>query len=260
MSELEVTFLGTGTSVGVPMIGCDCAVCTSADPRDRRSRSSILVRSPEASWVVDTGPDFREQCLRERVRELDAVLYTHSHSDHLMGFDDLRRFCIGEHERMRIHARPSVIADLERIYPWAFDGQNAYRGYIKPDARPIEGSFLLGETEVSALPVAHGKVETVGFLFRRGGDPRLAYFPDCKSLGDAECAAVAGVDTLVVDALRLTPHPTHMNFDEALDLVDRVAPRRAFFTHLADEVLHVAAERTLPDRVRVAWDGLRIRC
>lgn len=258
MAELEITFLGTGTSVGIPMIGCDCETCRSDDPRDKRSRASLHVKTPEAAWVVDTGPDFRMQCLRENIRHLDAALFTHPHMDHVTGFDDLRRFCVGEDEVLPIYAAPSCMAALKRMYDHAFNGQNRYRGYLKPEPRPIDGPFTIGDTLITPLPVQHGKVETLGYLFSRGGQKLCAYLSDTKSPLEGTVDLIKGVDTLIVDALRHTPHPTHMNFTEALAFRTDVAAKRTWFTHLQCEILHAREEPLLPGDVRIAYDGLKL--
>lgn len=258
MTSLQITFLGTGTSVGVPMIGCDCETCRSSDPRDKRLRSSIYVQTPETSWVVDTGPDFRTQCLRENIRKVDAALYTHPHMDHVTGFDDLRRFCVEEDAIMPIHAAPSCLISLQRMYEHSFNGQNRYRGYLKPEPRPISGPFHLGETLVTPLPVKHGKVETYGYLFTRQGRKLCAYLSDMKALLPGALELMQGVDTLIVDALRLTPHPTHMNFVEAIAMRLEVGARRTWFTHIQCEILHAREEPLLPEDVRIAYDGLRL--
>lgn len=255
---LSLTFLGTGTSVGIPMIGCDCATCRSDDPRDKRLRSSIYLTSPEAAWVVDTGPDFRTQCLRENIRRVDAAVYTHPHMDHVTGFDDLRRFCIEEEAVLPIHAAPSCIAALERMYEHAFNGQNRYRGYLKPDPKPIDGPFHIGETLITPLPVKHGKVETFGYLFSRHGRKLCAYLSDMKEPLPGTIELMQGVDTLIVDALRHTPHPTHMNFDEALYFRTLVQPRFTWFTHVQCEIKHSRDEALLPGDVKIAYDGLSL--
>jgi phosphoribosyl 1,2-cyclic phosphate phosphodiesterase len=258
-SSLEITFLGTGTSVGVPMIGCDCETCRSTDPRDKRLRSSIYVGTPEAAWVVDTGPDFRMQCLRENIRRLDAAIYTHPHMDHVTGFDDLRRFCVPEDAIMPIYAVPSCLEQLQRMYWFSFNGQNRYRGYLKPEARAINGPFVIGKTEIIPLPVLHGKVETIGFLFVRDGRKLCAYLSDVKEAPPETIALMQGVDTLIVDSLRHTPHPTHMNFEEALAFTAKIAPLRTWFTHIQCEILHAREEPKLPQGVRIAYDGLKLQ-
>jgi len=256
---MELTFLGTGTSVGIPMIGCDCATCTSSDLRDNRTRSSVYITTPEAAWVVDTGPDFRMQCLREKIRRVDAALYTHPHMDHVTGFDDLRRFCVEEDAVIPIHAAPSCLAALQRMYEHSFNGQNRYRGYLKPQPEPMHGPFYLGETLVTPLPVKHGKVETNGYLFTRHGHKLCAYLSDMKEPLPGTVALMEGVDTLIVDALRHTPHTTHMNFTEALAFRQLVKPRMTWFTHLQCEIMHSREEPLLPSDVRIAYDGLRLQ-
>ena len=259
MADLKIIFLGTGTSQGVPMIACDCPVCCSEDPRDKRTRSSIYVETPEASWVIDTGPEFRIQCLREGVRQMDAVVYTHGHTDHIMGFDDLRRFC--ESGRwLPIYAGPETMADLARVFAFAFNGENLFPGYVRPDPKIVEPfeSFQIGATTLTALPLKHGRASVYGYLLEREGRALAAYLSDCKEVGDAVVERLRGVGVLIVDALRHRPHPTHMNITEALALVDRVRPGATWFTHLCHEVGHAATEATLPPGVRIAYDGLRL--
>jgi phosphoribosyl 1,2-cyclic phosphate phosphodiesterase len=258
MASLTLTFLGTGTSVGIPMVGCDCETCRSTDPRDKRCRSSVWFRSPELSWIVDTGPDLRYQCLRAGIRTLDAALFTHGHMDHVTGFDDLRRFTVEVDQFMPLYALPATLAVLERMFDFAFNGENRYRGYLKPFPKPIHGPFHLGQTKVTPLPVQHGKVETIGFLFERGGRKLCAYIPDCKTPSPAALQAIQGVHTLIIDALRYTPHPTHMNFEESLAIQALIQPEQTFFTHLQCEVMHARAEPALPPGVRLAYDGLEL--
>ncbi len=257
MAGLTITFLGTGTSQGVPMIGCNCAVCTSPDPRDQRTRSSLYVQTPDCSWVIDTGPDFRAQCLREKVRAVDAVVYTHSHADHIMGFDDLRAFSPRD-GTIPIYAGAETMADLQRAFLFAFNGLNRFPGYIHPDPRLIDGPFLLGEIELTPLPVKHGRAHVFGFLFSRNGEHLAAYLSDCKIVSDAVLERIAGVRHLIVDALRHKPHPTHMNLEEALLLSKKVQPDQTWLTHLCHDLGHAATESTLPAGVRVAFDGMKL--
>ena len=257
MADLNITFLGTGTSQGVPMIGCQCEVCASPDPRDRRTRSSIYVRTPEAAWVVDTGPEFRIQCLRERVARVDAVVYTHSHTDHVMGFDDLRRFCLPD-RKIPIYANSETIADLIRIFPFAFQPEVLFPGYVQPDPRIVDGPFQIGATTLTPLPVQHGRAKVNGYLFERDGRPLAAYLSDCKVIPDAAAEKLHGVETLIIDALRPKTHPTHMNFEEALAFRERVQPRQTWFTHLCHEVGHAETDDALPEGVSLAYDGLQL--
>ena len=257
MADLTITFLGTGTSLGIPMIGCDCRICRSEDPRDKRTRSSIHVETPNFAWLVDTGPDFRTQALRENVRRVDAVVFTHSHTDHIMGFDDLRPFCFGEKE-LPVYASPETMGDLSRAFQFAFNGQNRWPGYIRPLPHIIDGPFQRGATEIVPLPVRHGRAAVNGYLFRRNGQSLAAYFSDCKEVPAAAREQIRGVRHLIIDALRYTPHPTHMSVDEALALAKDVAPEQTWLTHLSHDVMHSEAEAGLPTRVRIAYDGLKI--
>ena len=208
--------------------------------------------------MVDTGPDFRTQCLRAGIRRLDAAIYTHSHMDHVTGFDELRRFTIGEDQVMPIYARKSCLEVLERMFIYAFNGENRYRGYLKPEPHVIEGPFEIGRTRIVPLPVLHGKVETIGYLFERSGRRLCAYVPDCKTLEPEAMTALRGVETLILDGLRRSAHPTHMNFEEALAVIAEVKPREAWLTHLQCEIMHARDEPTLPEGVRLAYDGLQL--
>jgi phosphoribosyl 1,2-cyclic phosphate phosphodiesterase len=257
MLDFSITFLGTGTSQGVPMIGCDCRVCLSEDPRDRRTRSSIYVETPECAWVVDTGPDFRTQALREGVRRVDAVVYTHSHTDHIMGFDDLRPFCHGGRD-LPVHAGEQTMRDLQRVFIFAFNGENRWPGYVRPEPHVIEGPFTLGDTELTPLPMLHGRAHVFGFLFTRRGAPLAAYLCDCKEVPAEVIERIRGVRHLIVDALRHKPHPTHMSVAEALAVAAQVRPGQTWFTHICHELMHGETEAELPAGVRIAHDGLKI--
>ena len=257
MSKFEITFLGTATSIGVPVIGCDCAVCVSDDPKNNRLRASIYVKTPDMEWIVDTGPDFRSQCLREKISRLDAVLYTHQHSDHVVGFDDLRRFTVGDNAELPIYATAECMEALHRGFGYAFNGENRYRGYFKPKPHLIEGPFTLGETEVIPLPVLHGKVETIGYLFKRQG-VRIAYIPDAKEIPDETKQLISEVDVLILDALQLSPHATHLSVEEAYRISLEVKAKQAWFTHFSCRIVYNEVDLELPENIKCAWDGLKI--
>lgn len=258
MRELEILFLGTGTSHGVPVIGCDCPVCRSEDPRDKRLRTSIQVTTPEMVIQVDTTPDFRTQCLREDIRRIDAVIYTHSHTDHILGFDDLRRFCEMTDREMPVYASPRTMEDLRRVFQYAFGGQYAYRNYIRPDPHVVEAPFSLGETEIVPVNLPHGRMDTMGLIFKRGGRKLLAYFTDCQDVPEPVIAEATGVEVLVLDALRHTAHSTHMTVQQALAVAARIVPGKTFFTHMCHDLGHAETESSLPPEVRLAYDGLKV--
>jgi len=258
MDGLEITFLGTGTSHGIPVIGCSCAVCRSSDPRDKRLRTAIHVRAPEFAFCVDTPPDFRQQCLREGIGRLDAVVYTHSHCDHVLGFDDLRRFCeLGDIE-IPIHGSPATLADLARVFQYAFAPGPKFKNYVRPSPRPFDGEFFLGETKIVPVDLPHGRATTNGLVFWRGGRKRFAYMTDCQAVPDAALEAAFEVDVLVLDALRHDAHSTHLTVGQALEVVARMRPAKAYFIHMCHDLGHEATEAALPENVRLAYDGLKI--
>jgi phosphoribosyl 1,2-cyclic phosphate phosphodiesterase len=253
LSFVRVTFLGTGTSHGVPMIGCDCDVCRSSDPRDNRLRSSIYVEADDGvCLLVDTTPDLRTQALRAGIRRVDAVLFTHSHADHVMGLDEVRRFNMLTKQPMPMYGTRATLADLRRTFGYVFSS-GAPRGGGVPDLRlwPLEGACCFGTTEVVPVPVQHGAWDVLGF---RVG--RFAYLTDCNGIPAASFALLQGVDVLVLDALRHRPHPTHFSLDQAVAMAYRIGARQTFFTHIAHELGHAVTCATLPAGMRLAHDGL----
>jgi len=238
------------------MIGCDCAVCRSPDPRDKRLRSSIYIETPECAFVVDTGTDFRTQALRENIRRVDAVIFTHSHTDHIMGFDDLRRFAYAR-GYMPVYASAATMRDLERVYEFAFKGLNPFPGYLKPEPHVIDGTFELGATTSTPLPVPHGHTVVQGYLFSREGRKLAAYLSDCSGVPDKIVDLIRGVQVLIIDALRDQPHPTHLSVGQALEVARQVQPNETYFTHIAHE-LPQSAETRLPRGTKIAYDGLKI--
>jgi len=257
--SLTITFLGTGTSLGIPVIGCDCPVCTSQDPRNQRTRSSIYVESDATKFVIDTGPDFRSQSLRENIRRVDAAVYTHPHSDHIMGFDDLRQFCFGDDNTMPVYSTPECLAQIQAAFGFAFDRSNWSPVYLKPIAHAVNGPFEIEDVRLTPLDVEHGKVRTVGYLLEAGGRRLAAYLPDCKVIPDASVELMAGVEALIVDCLRVSPHWTHLCLEEALALREKVGPRQTWLTHISDRLEHASLEAELADDVRVAYDGLKLQ-
>lgn len=253
-----MTFLGTGTSVGVPVIGCDCPVCSSANPRNKRTRSSVVVRAGDTTILVDSGPDLRMQALREGLREIDAVIYTHGHLDHVAGFDELRAFCWRKTEPLPLHAGTECMEALQRMFRWAFFPERVVEGYVRPDGRLITGPFAYGDLLITPLLVEHASVDTTGYLFEYPGHKSVAYIPDVKRIPLETMNLLHGVDVLVVDALRTAPHPTHFSLDEALEAAREMNAGEVWLTHLSHEYDAAEWEGKLPPGVKMAWDGLRI--
>ena len=252
---MRVLFLGTGTSHGVPMIGCDCEVCRSSDPRDARSRPSIAMDFADGFRVlVDTTPDLRHQALRHDLRHVDAVLFTHAHADHIMGLDDVRRYNVLSRQPMPLFGQAETLAEIRQTFRYAFD-PSASRGGGVPSLRlwPVAGPFCVGRHEVTPVPVTHGPWRVLGF---RVG--RFAYLTDCNAIADESLALIEGLDTLVLDALRRKPHPTHFSLDEAVAMATRVGARQTWFTHIAHDLGHAATDATLPAGMALAYDGLTI--
>jgi phosphoribosyl 1,2-cyclic phosphate phosphodiesterase len=196
--------------------------------------------------------------LREGLRQLDAVLYTHAHLDHVAGFDELRAFCWRKEGPLPLHATAECMASLKTMFGWAFSAENIYKGYVKPEARLIDGPFFYGNLKITPLPVEHAAAETIGYLFEYPGARSIAYLPDVKRIPDDTMRQFRGVDVLVVDALRPLPHPTHFSLGEALAAIRRAGAGEAWLTHLGHENDHAVLEAALPAGVRVAWDGLRL--
>jgi phosphoribosyl 1,2-cyclic phosphate phosphodiesterase len=248
---MRLTFLGTGTSTGVPTLACDCRVCCSPDPRDKRTRPSILLEYDGRVIVIDTTPDFRQQALRAQIRRLDAVVFTHEHADHILGLDDIRVFYFRQHVPIPIYADHRTMETIRRVYQYIFDQSYSYGGLAKLDPQLIDGPFELWGERLTPIPVLHGDLPILGFRFRTA-----AYVTDFSAIPDATLPLLEGLDVLILDALRHKPHPTHSSVEQSLRLVQRLKPGRAFFTHIAHELGHEETNAALPPLVQLAYDGL----
>lgn len=255
---IKALFLGSGTSTGVPVIGCRCAVCSSDDPRNTRLRSSLLVQSETTTLLVDSGPDLRAQALRHNITAIDAVLYTHEHLDHTAGFDEMRAFCWRRKDRLPLYAGAGTLRQLRAMYAWAFSEENTYQGYIRPAAHDHGGQpFTVGDIEVTPVPVQHATVETWGYVFCSQGSS-FGYAPDIKSLPETSVPLLQGLDALAMDGLRYDEHPTHLNVAENIALMQRLAPVRGFITHCGHAVDYHKLADELPPFMQPAYDGLLV--
>ncbi len=248
------TFLGTGTSQGVPMIGCSCKVCTSVNPRDKRLRSSIMVEDNSSRIVIDTGPDFRQQMLREHIQSLDGVVFTHEHKDHIAGLDDVRAFNYLQKKPMDVFATHQVQQALRREFHYIFSG-DTYPGIPRLKIHTIdENIFTAFDFIIQPVPVKHMDLSVLGF--RIGG---FSYITDANLITESSKNILVNSEVLVLNALRKEKHISHFNLDEAVDLVNELKPKRAFFTHISHQLgLHDEVNKELPAHIRCAYDGLKV--
>jgi phosphoribosyl 1,2-cyclic phosphate phosphodiesterase len=256
--EATLTFLGTGTSMGVPTLGCDCSVCTSTDPHNRRTRPSIRLAYDNHIVLIDTGPDFHAQALREGIRRVDAVLYTHGHADHVMGFDDLRPLSFRNKSNLPVYADEATADNIERIFEYTFRKEDRYPTSARVQIHRINptpgaGIELFGAC-FRRVPVTHGLQEITGYRFCRA-----AYLTDMSDIPEVSLPLLHDLDVLIVDALRNDPHPSHSHLEKSVAIVEQLKPKRAFFTHMSHDLDHDATNAILPPHIRLAYDGQQIK-
>lgn len=253
-AAVRITVLGSGTSVGVPTIGCDCPVCRSNDPRDKRLRPSVLIEHGGRSIVVDTTPDFRYQALRAGLRRVDAILFTHSHADHILGLDDVRPFNFHQRGPIPIFGSPDTIRVIQHVFRYVFEDKPSQSSVPRLKINTLNDEpFELCGLSFLPVPLLHGDGKVLGFRFGYA-----AYLTDHSEVPESSLQLLSGLDVLFLDALRHKPHPTHSTVEQSLKVVDRLKPKRAFFTHICHDLPHEQTEKALPPHVRLAFDGLQI--
>ncbi len=248
------TFLGSGTSQGVPLIGCECTTCLSYDTRDKRLRASLMIESETTKIVIDSGPDFRQQLLRENVKTLDAVVFTHEHKDHIAGLDDVRAFNYLQHKNVPVYATEQVQAALKREFAYIFSGNN-YPGIPKIDVHTIHHSlFIIGDIPIIPIDVWHYKMPVKAFRIND-----FTYITDANKIDDSEKEKIKGSKIIVINALRREEHISHFTLQEAIDFITEMQPEQAYFTHISHQLgKHAEVEKELPENIRLAFDGLKI--
>lgn len=250
---MRITFLGTGTSHGVPMIGCGCAVCKSTDPRNHRSRCSVLVETDGPKLLIDTPPELRLQLLREDIASADAVLFTHAHADHIFGLDDVRRFNDANGRPLPCYGSEATLATVRRTFEYVFVPTQLGGGKPQLDLIVVDGQLDIEGVQVTTVPVLHGELPVYGYKI--GG---FAYVTDCSAIPEESAKLLKGLDTLVLGVLRPEPHETHFSLSEGLAVVDQLRPRRAYFTHISHRLEHKRTNAILPPGVELAYDGLKL--
>lgn len=254
MPSVRLTVLGSGTSMGVPTLGCDCKVCTSADPRDNRLRPSVMIEYDGRTVLIDTTPDFRQQALRAGLKRIDAVLYTHAHADHIMGLDDVRPLSLRQRSPIPIYGSVETLESIRSAFSYVFRDVETLSTIPKVTTHVLNGSKLeLFGLAFQPVPLMHGRGSVYGFRFGPA-----AYLTDHSDIPPESLAMLHGLDVLFLDALRHKPHPTHTTVSQALRYVEQLGPKRAWFTHLSHDLPHALTEEQLPPHVRLAYDGLQI--
>jgi phosphoribosyl 1,2-cyclic phosphate phosphodiesterase len=253
MPKLKLTILGSGTSMGVPTLGCHCAVCTSSDPRDKRTRPSILLEYTGRCVLIDTTPDFRFQALRVHLQRLDAVLYTHGHADHVLGLDDIRPFNAKQQGSIPIYGSGETLDTLRRQFPYIFDSTNAISSLPQVETHDVNGTIDLFGVRFTPIHALHGPMPVLGYRFGN-----VAYLTDFSEVPEGSKDLLRGLDHFVLDALRYRPHPMHSTVEQSLALIADLRPVHAWFTHICHDLGHADTSAKMPAGVELAYDGLQL--
>ncbi len=255
MSSVHITFLGTGTSHGVPRILCDCATCTSRDPKNKRLRTSVYIRTDDQHLLIDTSIDFRQQCLTYRIPRVDAILFTHHHVDHIFGLDDVRVYNVLQKSKIPCYGSPETIRNIRHIYSYIFEYPEIPGGIPLIDLLEVNDVFQVGKSRIMPIPIFHGR--QLIYAYRIGN---FIYATDCSAIPDASLAHMKKADILVLDCLRRKPHPTHFHIEAAVEAARQIGARKTFFTHMSHDIEHAEISAQLPEGMFLAYDGLELSC